>query len=96
VHGDRAAVQRALRAAGIRRSWWPAAQTRPARGWAALTGAELRVARLIGAGYTNKSAAAQLNVSANTVGTHLRSVFTKLDVSSRVQLTNLLNTRQSA
>jgi DNA-binding CsgD family transcriptional regulator len=96
AHGDRAEVQRALRSAGIRRAWWPATQTRPARGWAALTGAELRVARLIGAGHTNKSAAAQLNVSANTVGTHLRSVFTKLDVSSRVQLTNLLNTRQSA
>jgi DNA-binding CsgD family transcriptional regulator len=56
----------------------------------------VRVARLIGAGHTNKSAAAQLHVSANTVGTHLRSVFAKLGVSSRVQLTNALNARESA
>jgi DNA-binding CsgD family transcriptional regulator/tetratricopeptide (TPR) repeat protein len=94
--GPRAEVQRALRAAGIRRSWWPTAQSRPVKGWGALTDAEVRVARLVGAGHTNKSAAAQLNVSANTVGTHLRSVFTKLDVSSRVQLTNALNARESA
>ena len=65
-------------------------------GWAALTETEMRVARLISDGHTNKSAAAQLNVSANTVGTHLRSVFAKLDVRSRVQLTNLLNAREPA
>ena len=53
----------------------------------------MRVAGLIGEGRTNKSAAAELGVSANTVGTHLRSVFAKLDVRSRVQLTNLLNAR---
>lgn len=96
----RAEIQRVLRAAGLRRSWWPPAQNlslaRPVKGWAALTDAEVRVARLIGAGHTNKSAAAQLHVSANTVGTHLRSVFAKLEVSSRVQLTNALNARESA
>jgi DNA-binding CsgD family transcriptional regulator len=96
AHAARAEVQRVLRAAGIRRSWWPATQSRPAKGWAALTDAEVRVARLVGEGHTNKSAAAHLNVSANTVGTHLRSVFAKLEVSSRVQLTNVLNARGSA
>ncbi len=58
-------------------------------GLAALTDTEMRVARLISEGHTNKSAAAQLNVSVNTVGTHLRSVFAKLHVRSRVQLANL-------
>ena len=59
--------------------------------WAALTEAELRVARLIAEGHTNKSAAAQLGVSPNTIGAHLRTVFGKLGVRSRVQLTNFMN-----
>ncbi|HEX3964528.1 MAG TPA: AAA family ATPase [Trebonia sp.] len=89
----RSAVQQAMRATGIRRSWWASAQSRPLGGWASLTEAEIRVAKLIADGHTNKSAASELGVSANTVGTHLRSVFTKLDVCSRVQLTNLLHAR---
>jgi DNA-binding CsgD family transcriptional regulator len=89
----RSAVQQAMRATGIRRSWWASAQSRPSGGWASLTEAEIRVARLIADGHTNKSAASELGVSANTVGTHLRSVFAKLDVCSRVQLTNLLHAR---
>lgn len=65
-----------------------AVATRPAHGWDALTETEARVADLIIAGHSNRSAAAELGVSTNTVGTHLRSIFAKLDVHSRVQLTN--------
>jgi DNA-binding CsgD family transcriptional regulator len=93
---DRSGVQRAMRAAGLHRTWWPSGQPRPSKGWNALTEAEIRVARLIGDGQTNKSAAAELGVSANTVGTHLRSVFSKLGVQSRVQLTNLLHAQDDA
>ena len=57
--------------------------TRPAHGWDALTETEARVADLIIAGHSNRSAAAELGVSTNTVGTHLRSIFAKLDVHSR-------------
>lgn len=60
---------------------------RPAIGWEALTPTELRVVDLISVGHTNRSAAAELGVSPNTVNTHLRAVFRKLDVKSRVQLT---------
>jgi DNA-binding CsgD family transcriptional regulator len=60
---------------------------RPPDGWEALTPTELRVVDLISAGHTNRSAAAELGVSPNTVNTHLRAVFRKLDVKSRVQLT---------
>jgi DNA-binding CsgD family transcriptional regulator len=95
MHAARAGVQREMRAAGLRRAWWPAAPPRQASGWAALTEAELRVARLITEGHTNKSAAAQLGVSPNTVGTHLRTVFGKLGVRSRVQLTNFMNRNDS-
>jgi DNA-binding CsgD family transcriptional regulator len=94
ARGCRSAVQQTMRAAGLRRSWWATAQSRPLDGWTALTEAEIRVAKLIADGHTNKSAAAQLGVSANTIGTHLRSIFAKLGVRSRVQLTNLLHTRE--
>ena len=94
ARGCRSAVQQAMRAAGLRRSWWASAQPRPCDGWASLTEAEIRVAKLIADGHTNRSAAAELGVSANTVGTHLRSVFAKLGVRSRVQLTNLLHARE--
>ncbi|MGW4771797.1 response regulator transcription factor [Nocardia sp. NPDC004278] len=57
----------------------------------ALTPTERRVATLIAAGNTNRSAATELAVSTNTIGTHLRSVFAKLGVRLRVQLANVMN-----
>jgi DNA-binding CsgD family transcriptional regulator len=83
-------VQRAMRQAGARRAKWSTAAAAPATGWASLTDAERRVATLISEGHTNKSAASALGVSVNTVGTHLRAVFAKLGVQSRVQLANRL------
>jgi DNA-binding CsgD family transcriptional regulator len=45
------------------------------------------VARLVAQGLTNREAAQRLFVSHHTVSGHLRSVFTKLGVNSRVALT---------
>lgn len=42
---------------------------------------------------TNRSAAGELGASPNTVNTHLRAVFRKLGVTSRVQLTIALRNR---
>jgi DNA-binding CsgD family transcriptional regulator len=86
----RADVQRVMREAGARRAKWSDI-TQAATGWNALTPAERRVALLIGTGHTNKSASTELGVSVNTVGTHLRSVFAKLNIQSRVQLANELH-----
>ena len=83
-------VQGAMRQTGARRTKWSAAAAAPASGWASLTDAERRVATLISEGHTNKSAASGLGVSINTVGTHLRAVFAKLGVQSRVQLVNYM------
>ena len=83
-------VQSVMRQAGARRPKWSTAAAAPATGWASLTEAERRVATLISEGHTNKSAASALGVSINTVGTHLRAVFAKLGVQSRVQLANCL------
>jgi DNA-binding CsgD family transcriptional regulator len=87
----RSEVQRVMRQAGARRTKWStAAAAAPTTGWAALTEAERRVATLISDGHTNKATASALGVSINTVGTHLRAIFAKLGVQSRVQLANRL------
>jgi DNA-binding CsgD family transcriptional regulator len=62
---------------------------RPKFGWESLTETEIKVARLVAEGHTNRSAAAALFVSVNTISTHLRAVFSKLDVNSRVRLTRV-------
>ena len=87
-------TERAMRKAGARFAKWKPAAAKAAMGWAALTDSERRVAVLIGAGHTNKAAATELGVSVNTVGTHLRSVFTKLGIQSRVQLANSLHRQE--
>ena len=59
---------------------------RPSSGWASLTPTEREVVRLVSAGLANNDIATQLFVSPRTVKTHLGHVYTKLGLSSRVQL----------
>jgi predicted ATPase/class 3 adenylate cyclase/DNA-binding CsgD family transcriptional regulator len=59
---------------------------RPSTGWASLTPTELDVVRLVREGLANKDIAARLFVSPRTVQTHLTHVYTKLGLTSRVQL----------
>lgn len=91
--GRAGAARKLLRRSGVRRRRWEAAP-RPLQGWDALTSAEQRVARLIADGHTNRSAAAELFLSSNTIATHIRSIFRKLDVKSRVQLANAVHELQ--
>jgi DNA-binding CsgD family transcriptional regulator len=51
-----------------------------------LTAQELQVARLVAAGATNKQVAGQLFLSPRTIDFHLRNVFAKLGITSRIQL----------
>jgi DNA-binding NarL/FixJ family response regulator len=59
---------------------------RPASGWASLTPAERDVMRLVSEGLANNDIATRLFVSPRTVQSHLTHVYTKLGLSSRVQL----------
>jgi DNA-binding CsgD family transcriptional regulator len=57
--------------------------------WSSLTGAEIRVTELVASGMTNRSIAESLTLSPHTVDAHLKHVYTKLDIHSRVELTVL-------
>jgi DNA-binding NarL/FixJ family response regulator len=59
---------------------------RPTSGWASLTPTELDVVSLVSEGLANKDIATRLFVSPRTVQTHLTHVYTKLSLTSRVQL----------
>lgn len=50
-----------------------------------LSGRESEVLRLLVQGASNKAIAAQLNLSENTVKSHISHIFTKLDVQSRAE-----------
>ncbi|HEY2441705.1 MAG TPA: LuxR C-terminal-related transcriptional regulator, partial [Streptosporangiaceae bacterium] len=85
---DAARARKRLRDLGIRRR--VRSLDRPRIGWESLTAAELGVARLAAAGCTNRGIADRLFLSPHTVNTHLRHVFDKLDIRSRVDLTRIV------
>lgn len=96
---DQAVVVEALKTTTRQQAHRPQARGAggaPATGWDSLTASELRVASLVVAGHTNRAIASMLQVSIHTVGTHLRHVFTKLDVNTRVELTRLALQRNAA
>jgi len=63
-------------------------------GWAAMTGSEVAVARLVAHGLTNREVAERLFVSPHTVNSHLRHVFGKLGINSRVELARLASEQE--
>jgi len=59
---------------------------RPPTGWGSLTPSERDVVRLVSEGLANNDIATRLFVSPRTVQSHLTHVYTKLGLTSRVQL----------
>jgi len=91
---DAARVRRLLRDGGAQR-----AGGRPdpaAAHWPELTASELAVVRLVVRGATDREVAQRLYISAHTVNSHLRHVFAKLGIRSRVELARRAGERQAA
>lgn len=82
---DAARVRHQLRRLGVRRRHWRTVK-RPETGWESLTKTESSVAGLVATGLTNQQVADQMFISTHTVAFHLRQVFRKLDIRSRVEL----------
>jgi DNA-binding CsgD family transcriptional regulator len=72
----------------------PRQPRRPAKaarvGWGSLSAAQLGVAELVATGLTNQEAATRLYVSHHTIDFHLRQIFNKLGISSRVELARIV------
>jgi ATP/maltotriose-dependent transcriptional regulator MalT len=92
---DSSRVRARLREAGVRRRHWRHAD-RPISGWGSLTDGELRVADLVAEGLTNPQVGERMFVSRHTVDFHLRQIFRKLAISSRVDLTRLVMVHAAA
>jgi DNA-binding NarL/FixJ family response regulator len=83
---DAARIRSLLRARGIRT---PTGGARSARDWPELTESEFLVVGLVVQGATNREVAERLYLSPYTVNAHLRHVFAKLGIRSRVELARL-------
>jgi DNA-binding CsgD family transcriptional regulator len=90
AHGRADEAARALRRIGHR----PQRGDRAASGLGALSAREREVVALIAGGRTNREIAGELYVSTKTVETHVRNVFTKLRVSSRLEIARLVDAQR--
>jgi DNA-binding CsgD family transcriptional regulator len=92
--GDAGRVRSRLRSLGVRRRHWRQA-VRPVCGWESLTDTEHSVAGLVAEGLTNRQVAGRMFLSPHTIDFHLRQIFRKLDIGSRVELTRQVVERDS-
>jgi len=85
-----ARLERRLRTFGMRRAARTAAAAGGHSPLAGLSQAALRVGRLVAAGLTNRQIAEQLYISPHTVDSHLRTIYQRLGINSRVELTRIM------
>ena len=91
---DAARVRRLLRDHGAQRA---RGRSDPAAAhWPELTASEVAVVQLVVRGATDREVAQRLYISAHTVNSHLRHVFAKLGIESRVELAHRAGEREAA
>ena len=65
----------------------------PDAGWDRLSGTQRTIARLVNQALTNRQIARRLYLSPHTVNYHLREIFRKLGINSRVELARMVQER---
>ena len=80
---------------GERPAGTPKRARRQTFGWASLSAAQLGIADLVARGLTNGEMAALLYLSPHTVDFHLRQIFAKLSIGSRVELARIVSGRSA-
>jgi DNA-binding CsgD family transcriptional regulator len=90
---DAARARNLLRQRGVRRTFLTAGSSPR---WPELSASEVAVVRLVATGATNREVGEQLFLSPHTVNAHLRHIFTKLGIRSRVELAHLTARREAA
>ncbi len=92
-YGDSAASRDArrvvsrLRSLGVRRGRYPKYAGHGRMPVGSLTNTEVAVAELVSQGFTNSQVGERLFISGHTVAFHLKKIFRKMNVASRVELT---------
>lgn len=76
-----------LRSLGVRRGRYPRYVSQDSVNTGSLTETEAAVAELVSHGFTNSQVGEHLFISGHTVAFHLKKIFRKLNVASRVELT---------
>lgn len=91
----RRAVSR-LRSLGVRRGRYPQYASHDKVNIDFLTNTEVAVAELVSQGFTNPQVGERLFISGHTVAFHLKKIFRKMNVASRVELTRTWSRISSA
>ncbi|WP_177240014.1 helix-turn-helix transcriptional regulator [Streptomyces monashensis] len=84
---DARRVMSRLRSLGVRRGHYPQYAGQEGVSTSALTRTEAAVAELVSQGFTNSQVGERLFISGHTVAFHLKKIFRKMNVASRVELT---------
>jgi DNA-binding CsgD family transcriptional regulator len=92
---DAARIRSRLRDLGVQLRHW-SRQDRPVWGWDSLTETEQAVAGLVAEGLSNQQVATRMFLSRHTVDFHLRHIFRKLGIGSRVVLTRIALANEAA
>ena len=87
---DMARVRGRLRELGVRHRHWTRPADRPVTGWLSLTDTERTATEHVAQGLNNRQVADRMYISVHTVAFHMRQIFRKLNIGSRLELARIV------